>query len=335
MFSVNQHIDDVYQVPAHWIFENYLVLPEQLTGKGVKIHSLFNPNDRTPSMHLYYHTKSGTYRYKCFSTGKGGSAVDLMMHLWGLSFVDASRRIISDYLEFQQNGKTVKPIALCDVPQWKVASYQPRHWQKQDAAFWSAFNISSELLHHYNVRPIDRYEMKAALASGEHVHSFDVVSKHIYGYFTKDGVLAKIYQPKNPNQKFIKVQDYVQGSDQLRGHNTLILASSLKDCMTISSMNLKVDVLAPDSENSIFSEQYIETLRERYKYIIVVFDSDTAGVKSMQEYRDRFGFPFCYIPLEKDISDVVKVHGLFRGMQELVPRLHDAMDAYPKTKMIC
>ncbi len=47
-----------------------------------------------------------------------------------------------------------------------------------------------------------------------------------------DGTLYKIYQPKVQKKKFIKVTDYIQGSDQLAGHNHLVITSSLKDILS-------------------------------------------------------------------------------------------------------
>ena len=60
MFSVKHHIDKVTDIPAHWIFENYLGLDSPLTGQSVRIRSIFNQSDRTPSMFLYYYKEQNT-----------------------------------------------------------------------------------------------------------------------------------------------------------------------------------------------------------------------------------------------------------------------------------
>lgn len=327
MFASRQFIEDVNHVPATWIFENYLGLPQPLTGQRVRIHSLFNPNDKTPSMYLYYNKEAESYRFKCFSTGKGGTAVELMMHIWNLSFGKTSLRIKSDYVDYMRTGKVCQ-TNIVEHSQWQVSQFKTRNWNKNDAAFWSPYNISSELLEEYNVRPIERYTMQKKFSDNTVEEEFEVVSKNVYGYFNSDGELYKIYQPKNRDKKFIKLCDTVQGYDQLKNRTYLVIASSLKDAMAIRSMGIDVDVVAPDSENSILHVDLIDEFKQQYDAIVTVFDSDQAGIKAMQTYKEKFQLPFVYVSLEKDISDVVKEHGVKRAMLEFIPKLHKAIDLY-------
>ena len=92
MFSSKNFIHNVYQVPSTWIFETYLGLAEPLSGQRVRMNSIFNPADKNPSMFLYYDRDNDVYKYKCFSTGKGGSAIDIIMEKEGLGFKDAVER---------------------------------------------------------------------------------------------------------------------------------------------------------------------------------------------------------------------------------------------------
>lgn len=327
MFSARHFITDVNVIPATWIFENYLGLPEPLTGQRIRIHSLFNPNDKTPSMYLYYNGELNMYRYKCFSTGKSGSAVDMMMQMWNINFAQASQRIIKDYTDYVKSGKICE-TKIVEHSRWQVASYKTRQWSKDDAAFWSAYNISSKMLEEYHVKPIERYTMHKKASDNLDDEVFEVVSKHVYGYFTKDEILYKIYQPMNKERKFIKLCEYIQGYEQLQNKPYLVIASSLKDCLAIKSMNLDVDVIAPNSENTILSNDLITEFKQVYDGIVTVFDSDQAGIKAMQTYKDKHRLPFVYLSLEKDIADIVKVHGVQRAMIELVPKLCRAYQKY-------
>ena len=121
MFSVRNFIDNVNDIPSVWIFETYLGLKSPLTGQSVRTHSIFNPNDRNPSMYLYYNRDAGCYRYKCFSTGKSGSAVDLMMHVWNLSFIETAQRIIDDYKNYTKQGNVFVP-QIVEHAKWKVSN---------------------------------------------------------------------------------------------------------------------------------------------------------------------------------------------------------------------
>ena len=72
MFSSKNFISRIQDVPAKWIFEKYFGLPEPLKGQKVTINSIFNSEDKTPSMVLYFNTDHQEYRFKDFSTGEFG-----------------------------------------------------------------------------------------------------------------------------------------------------------------------------------------------------------------------------------------------------------------------
>lgn len=326
MFSSNHYINDVNDVPPRWIFENYLDLKEPLEGNRVRIKSIFNPKDKTPSMFIYYCKTSQCYKFKCFSTGLGGSAVDLMMLIWGATFVEASQRIISDYQEYLKKGNKPQKQKLESID-WKVIGYSFRKWTTADAKFWTKFNIGSDLLEKHNVMPLGTYTM-GKFKEEKMLDSFEVKGNNIYGYFTQDGELCKIYQPYKKSRKFIKVSDYLQGEDQLDKNKDLVIASSLKDIMTIKSLGFKVDLIAPHSENTLLNPEIMKQFKKSYRSIVCVLDSDQAGIKAMKEYEEKYGVPFCYLPLEKDISDIVKHHGKDVALRELAPKLNNAIQKY-------
>lgn len=317
----------MHAVPAHWIFETYLGI-ETLNGQRIRIRSMFNPADKTPSMFIYYNRDAEAYRYKCFSTGKGGSAIDLMMHMWSMSFAQAAERIMTDYSNYLKTGRRCD-TKIIEHTNWRVADFTVRGWTKADALFWSPYNISSTLLERYNVRPLERYVMSKTMEDGIQVQEFVVTSPNIYGYFTKDGILYKIYQPKNRERKFIKLCDYLQGEDQLQNNRFLVIASGLKDCMALQSLPLlKLDVVAPDSENTMIPEDKILQFKEDYDAVVTMMDSDQAGIASMHKYKELYGLPYVYLPKEKDISDIIKTHGVQAALQYVIPILDRAINSY-------
>ena len=50
MFKTKNLVHDVKDVPVSWIFEHFCKLKEKLNGHDVKIKSMFNQKERTPSM---------------------------------------------------------------------------------------------------------------------------------------------------------------------------------------------------------------------------------------------------------------------------------------------
>jgi len=327
MFSSNHYIEDVNDIPPRWIFENYLDLNVPLNGNRVRIKSLFNPADKTPSMFIYYNRDCNCYKFKCFSTGKGGGAVDLMMHIWNVDFKQTCDKIIKDYSDYLKDGKSPEKQTF-DLVTWVPGSFEHRKWTTADAKYWSQFNIGSDLLEEHGVYPLKSYKMFKYNSDDTIVDSFEICGNHIYGFYDTKGNLCKIYQPYKKERKFIKITDYLQGSDQLKANKYLVIASSLKDIMTIKSLGFRVDVVAPHSENTLISSEIMKTYKKLYKAVVSVLDSDQAGINAMKEYEEAYGVPFCYLPLEKDISDIVKHHGKDVALRELSPKLDRAIEKY-------
>jgi hypothetical protein len=317
MFTTKNLVHDVKDVPITFIFEHFCKLKEKLTGQDVKIKSLFNPNERTPSMCIYLDSKSGVYKFKDFSTGKLGSAMDMVKELLQLPFHKAAHMVIekyNDYVLHNNGGYDIQKFQRAS--KYKVTSFITRSWTTQDQYFWTQFNIGSRLLEEFHVKPLESYCMT------KDDNDLCINGHYLYGYFKADGTLYKIYQPKTLDKKFIKVADYIQGMHQCTGEKYLIITSSLKDIMSIKSLKLQLDVIAPDSENSIIKAEMMEELGQKYKKIIVLFDNDEAGVKAMQTYKEKYPYlEIAMLPMSKDISDSIKDFGAKEVRNRLVPIL--------------
>lgn len=312
MFSTKYFVKDINDIPSNWIFENYLGTGK-LVGQSVNIKSIFNEDDKTPSMFIY--CKDGIYKFKCFSTGEHGSPINILMYKWKKTFSEVSKKLIEDYQNFLKSDYKISEIV--EQPKWKVIDYTTRTWIKEDVKYWTKYNIDSSVLKHFNVVSLLNYTMSNG------TNSFTVENKLIYGFFTNDNKLYKIYQPNDKSLKFVNILDYIQGEEQLTNkYDILIIASSLKDCMTLYSMGLQCDLIAPNSENSILNENIIEKYKEKYNKIITIFDNDKAGINSMKLYKLKYNIPFCYYSLDKDISDSVKNYGIKQTISELVPKIH-------------
>jgi len=316
MFNTKNLVHDVKDIPVSFIFEHFCKLKEKLTGQDVKIKSLFNPKERTPSMCIYT-DKNNTYRYKDFSTGKGGSAVDFVKDITDLSFHKACELIVekyNDYVLHNNGGYDIEKFQKAS--RYKVTSSIVRKWSTQDQYLWTKFNIGSKLLEAHNVKPLESYCMT------KDEDNLCIKGLYLYGYFKEDGTLYKIYQPKTLDKKFIKVGNYVQGWEQLQGHKNLIITSSLKDVMAIKSLKLEIDVIAPDSENTMIKQDLMEELQNKFNKIIMLFDYDEAGIESMKKYKEKYPFiEITVLPMSKDVSDSIKDFGAKAVRDRLVPIL--------------
>lgn len=322
MFKTKNLVHDIKDVPTPWIFEHYCKLKEKLNGHDVKIKSLFNSKERTPSMCIYFDANKKTYRYKDFSSGKGGSAIDLVKELTELPYHKAAQQVVEKYNDFvlhNNGGYDVQEFK--QASKYKVSSFKKRQWSTQDQYYWTQYNIGTRLLTEHNVVPLESYTM---IKDDKELR---ITGNYLYGYFKTDGTLYKIYQPKTLDKKFIKVSDYVQGSEQTKNNDFLLITSSLKDIMSLKSLKLKLDIIAPDSENSLIKKELMTEYINTYKKVIVMFDYDEAGIKAMERYKELYPeVVTTALPMSKDPSDSIKDFGAKQVFLRIVPLLNKKLE---------
>lgn len=319
MFKTKNLVHNIKEVPTPWIFEHFCKLKERLKGQDVKIKSLFNSKERTPSMCIYYNKPSNDYKYKDFSTGKSGSAIDVVKELYDVPYHKACNIIVekyNDYVLHNNGGYDLEEFK--EHSKYKVDKYAFRPWSTQDQYFWTQYNIGSKILDEYCVRPLAYYTMikddKELVINGN----------YIYGYFTKGGTLYKIYQPKTSDRKFLKINNHLQGEDHLEDNDYLIILSSLKDLMSLKSLKLSnINMVAADSENSMIKKDIMEQFIKDYKKVIILFDNDEAGIKAMEKYKSMYPqVELLLLPLSKDLSDSIKDYGAKEVRNRLVPLIN-------------
>lgn len=326
MIKTKTVITDLTDVPREWVFEYYLKLNEKLTGQTLMILSPFNPNDKRPSLSLFISNLNDTYRFKDFSTNSSGDAITLIQRLFNLSTRgEAAHKIMHDYEKwtlYNTGDYDTREFKIQNA--YRVNAFVKGPWTKLDQRYWTTFKIGSKLLEKYNVAPLTSYSMMREGTDD----AFTVTDKpFVYGYFREDGTLYKIYQPVSKTGKFIKVRDYIQGTDQLTMKKKyLVICSSLKDVMAFDLLGYKdAEAIAPDSENTVISTHVIGSYQLKYKAICTLFDNDDAGKAGMFAYKQKYNLPMTVLPLSKDLSDSVRDHGILKVKQVLTPLLKQAL----------
>jgi len=325
MISTKNNVLTISDVPVIWIFEHYLNLTEKLDGQQVKIKSIFK-TEKTPSMCIYVDPNSMKYKYKDFSSGLQGDPISLIERMFNISRGEAVSKLISEYKLFMEGNRAYKAPEIKSYDNYKVTDYTIRHWSNFDQKYWGDYHIGSKMLEAYNISPLEYYKMTRNEPDGS-ISEITITGLNLYGYFKNDGTLYKIYQPKNMNKKFLKLANYIQGSEQLTlTKDYLVITSSLKDVMAFNKLGFKnIECIAPDSENTIMKETTIDKLKSKYKSICVMFDNDDAGKIAMEKYKERYGLSYIVLNMEKDVSDSIKLHGLQKVKEELFPLLKKAI----------
>lgn len=326
MLRIKSLITDIVEVPREWVFEYYLKLSVKLTGQDEKIKSVFNPNDRTPSMYIY--NSNNIYKFKDFSTGKSGDAINLVKELFNLSTRgETAYKIIEDYNKFILDNKEDYSLReFKKVSKYRIVDFTLRNWTNLDEKYWTKFHISSKLLELYKVSPLADYKLRKE--EDDEVKELVIKNHNMYGFFRKDGTLYKIYQPLVKDNKFLKIKDYIQGSDQLTMKVPyLIICSSLKDIMAFTKLGYKnAEAIAPDSENTMIPEHVINAYKHKYKGIITLFDNDAAGIESMRKYKEKYDIDYVILELSKDLSDSIKDFGIHKTRDTLTPLLKEKLN---------
>jgi hypothetical protein len=150
---------------------------------------------------------------------------------------------------------------------------------------------------------------------------------YMYGYFKLDGTLYKIYQPYVKEMKFLKINTYVQGTEQLTYQKKyLIIVSSLKDLMSLLTLGYNnIEAVAPDSENTMISPPIISSYKQKYVGIATLFDNDEPGLTATSKYLQTYGIPGVTLKLSKDLSDSIYDHGVPHVRQTLTPLLKQVL----------
>lgn len=319
MISSKNLITDINNVPDYWVFEHYLNLPEALNGQTIQINSIFNPNDKTPSMCIYmdYFTFDNVtkkqYLYKDFSTGNFGDKIRLVSKLLSLPLPSAINKILKDYNNCKD--KTVRKINKNLIQsKWICSDYKVREWTDKDARYWLKYNIGSNDLENHNIKALDYFTITKQEKERK------IYSKLMYGFFNSKGELYKVYRPLSKKMKFYKFKSEIQNYDLLEYKEPyLVICSSLKDLITLKSFKYNVEAIAPESENSMIKPIIIYNLLKRYKKVITLFDNDDAGKKAVNKYKEIYNIDGFVMPLEKDISDAVAKHGVKSIKKMLIP----------------
>jgi hypothetical protein len=318
---------ETFPVPTTWIFEKFLNLTEALTGQTISMHSIFNKNDKNPSMMLYVNNNN-KYKFKCFSTDKSGDGADLIQQMYGLKTRDEAFKLAMKY--WTDGGyESYTPSAIVKGT-FKVTDYTTRVWNTNDAAYWQEYHIGSESLNGHYIRPLASYDTQTI--QGDMITNRTFQWDYCYGYFTKAGQLYKIYNPMNTRAKFIKIFSFVQGHEQLQFKGGwLIISSSMKDLLALKTLRLpNIETVAPDSENTMLTAEQIAWYCKRYDFVSVLFDGDAAGAQGALKYHQLYSIPFTTFDVEKDVAKCVKEHGVENTRLFLTPKLIKTKDEHYK-----
>lgn len=293
------------------LMEYYLHLPVR---RGLFRSPLRRDKQPTCS---FYRNNSGTLIFKDFATGQHLNVFGVVQEIFKCDYHEALRIIANDMgivrdRELRRNpGKINESPTKITGKEMSKIQVEIQDFTDLELKWWGKYGITLNTLKKFNVYSCKHVFLNGNLLAKSQQHC------PIFGYYGKkyQGLeLWRCYFPKRTSFRFITnwPSKKIQGYDQLpKEGKLLVITKSMKDCMTLYSCG--ISAIAPNSENLFVSDNMLNELKSRFKYIVVFYDNDRPGLHNMARIRrEHPELVYISIPKQygsKDISDFYKDHG--------------------------
>ena len=291
--------DILDKVSEYDIFKRYI--GDFKIGKSYNSPLREDPN---PSFGIFVSNRDGTLLYKDLANGECGSVFKFVKKLRGYTtyketLEEIQKEMNLDQIQIRASRRTFvsKPTEI------KVVR---RPFSEKDLLFWKQFGISKETLEEYKVNALSRFLVNGEV-KGKHESDNPIYSYKVFNKFKIYRPLARKFDKWRGNLSNLDIQGYEQLSEN---GNLLILTKSLKDVMTLHEMGY--EAIAPPSESTIISTIAMDTIKGRFKRIVIFYDRDRTGMQFTRKLAKEYDLDFVFINKKhktKDISDLVKKVG--------------------------
>ena len=301
--------------------------------KGLFRSPLRNDKHSTCS---FFRGQSGNLYFKDFATGQCLTFEGVVMEKYNCTYHSALKIIAKDFGYIHSADVThtkapkseIKIQPKFDGEKETFIQVEIKDFSESELKWWNSFGISKQTLNKYKI-----YSIKTVFLNGN-IYAQSTQHSPIYGYYfgKKENIEQwRIYIPKRKEFRFIGnvSTKTIQGYKQLpESGKLLVITKSMKDVCLLSTLG--IPAVAPNSETQFVSEKLLNEFRERFKNIVLLYDSDLTGVRFMNKIRKQHhGLIVCMIPRKygaKDISDFYQKYGknkTIEGIKQYINYLKD------------
>lgn len=300
---------------------------------GQLMNSPLRSNDKMPSFAVF-RAKNGNLLFKDHGTGECGNAFKFIKLYTGITTnLELERELLRIVRKTNPNSgiRTVTHSSKDGAGDTDIGIVR-QPFTKVDKEYWKQFHISLDTLKKFNVFSI-KYFLCNRVVRGTYKEDNPMYAYKVYDKF-------KIYRPlasKYTKWRTNLTSRHVQGLAELpqEGGNLLIITKSLKDVMCLYEMGFYA--ISAASETTFIPEDIIQSLRTKWKHIVILYDRDRTGMFKAREYSKQYGFDAIFVNKKyhsKDISDAVKLNGFNEIKDWLVKTLNDyGRDIDPNNSM--
>ena len=277
---------------------------------GKLLNSPLRPDDKIPSFAIFP-SRSGDLLFKDHGTGIAGNALKFVKLYRGIQTREDLERELLRIVRRMNPNQTINTATRSRLVSSGVTDIgivrQP--FNTIDKEYWKQFHISIDTLKHFNVFSI-KYFLCNSVVRGTYKETSPMYAYKVYDKF-------KIYRPlasKYTKWRTNLTNRHVQGLAELpqEGGDLLIITKSLKDVMCLYEMGYHA--IAASSETTFIPEDILQSLRSKWKHIVILYDRDRTGMANARQYSKQYKFDAFFVNKKfkaKDISDAVKDNGFF------------------------
>lgn len=270
---------------------------------GKLMNSPLRSDDKNPSFGIFQ-SKTGGLLYKDQGTGDCGNALKFLKEYKGINTRDKLERELLRIVRRINPNMNVRTNTY-DKPKGETDIGIVRQpFTDIDKKYWKQFNIHIDTLKKFNVFSI-KYFLCNRVVRSAYKEDSPMYAYKVYDKF-------KIYRPlasKYTKWRSNLTNRHVQGLAELPkdGGNLLIITKSLKDVMCLYEMGFYA--IAASSETTFIPDDILQSLRAKWKKILILYDRDKTGMLKSRSYSKKYRLDAFFIHKKfksKDISDAVK-----------------------------
>lgn len=278
-------------------------------------------DEKDPSA-VFFCTKSGDILLKDFGLSED-SVLTIFKYLeirHGWSFSECLQYIDRDFnLGYYNHVK--KPVSSGIIHNYKPElnsiniKVKRGSWSQRELFFWLS-SFSLETLQKLPIKPLESY----CLVKGNNINEFRRKKDELLFVFSFGNAKYKIYRPNGTKKDKWMTNcdnDCLMGLDNLPIFgDSLFITKGMKELGIL--MDLELNSVALQGENSYPSTDLIKQLLKRFKTVYTIMDIDKPGLKSSLYMQEKYGFKPIYLPKEfieedsklKDLDSIKKKIGL-------------------------
>lgn len=300
--AITMSLKDLLEKVDDYTIFSYYLGPFKI---GQLMNSPLRNNDKVPSFAVF-RGRNGDLLFKDHGIGEAGNALKFIKIIKGIQTREELERELLRIVRRMNPTMNIKAATYNKEPLETDIGIVRQPFTQVDKEYWKQFHISLDTLKKFNVFSI-KYFLCNRVVRGTYKEA-----NPMYAYKVSDKF--KIYRPlasKYTKWRTNLTNRHVQGLAELpkEGGNLLIITKSLKDVMCLYEMGFYA--ISASSETTFIPEDILQSLRSKWKRIVILYDRDKTGMLKAKAYSRQYKLIPIFVNKRfnaKDISDAVKAN---------------------------